>query len=317
MTKREVVEFIAKRGTPDLVQETVSCGHTERKTKGQPHCGLCTQCIDRRFATVAAGLEEYDLVTRYEYDIFTAALRTGRDRAHAENYVRFAHDLRNCAESPTAFFIERGGDLAEALPDEGIEEFVRRIHELFQRHQQDVHNVLRRKIEQHAGALAAGELPEHCLLRMTGASDVKASPRVRYVASLARILSESLQIAFQTKPPDSERAMQDSGEAALRAADEQLDREAPQVPFGSVGVRPDFSKAFPNDDALFIEFKLVKNKAGRNRVHGEIAQDLVQYPAGCWVLFVVFDAARALADPSKLKREVEGRRGNVMLVVVR
>lgn len=317
LTKREVVELIAKLGNPAFVQETVSCGHTERKTKGQPHCGVCTQCIDRRFATVAAGFQEHDLATRYEHDIFTTSLKTGRDRTHAENYVRFAHELRRYAENPTEFFIERGPDLSEALPHKGIDEFVQRVHDLFQRHQRNVHNVLRTMIEEHAGALAAGELPEHCLLRMTGASDAKTSPRERYVAILARVLAESLPVTFQTKPPENERAMQDAGEAALKAAGERLDREAPQVPFGSVGVRPDFSKTFPKDDALFIEFKLIKKRTDRNRVHGEIAQDLTQYPAGCSLLFVVFDAARALADPSKLKREIETKRENATLVVVR
>ena len=227
-TKREVVEMVAALGSPELVQETVSCAHTERRTKGQPHCGLCTQCIDRRFATTAAGLEHHDLKERYEHDIFCSALKEGRDRTHAENYVRFAHELRSYAESPTAFFVERGSDLTEALPEYDVEPFVERAHDMFQRHQRDVHAVLKAKIEQHAGLLATGELPEHCLLRMTGASDVRTSPREQYVAKLAHILTQALLITFQTNPPADERAMQDAGEAALTNAGERLDREAPR-----------------------------------------------------------------------------------------
>jgi hypothetical protein len=317
LTKREVVELIAQRGCPELIQETVSCAHTERRTKGQPHCGLCTQCIDRRFATIAADLERHDLAERYEHDIFTSALKEGRDRAHAENYVRFAHELLRYSDSASTFFVERGGDLADALPEDHMEDFVRKVHDLFQRHQCDVHAVLTAQIARHAEALAKGDLPEHCLLRMTGASDVKTSPREQYVAKLAGLLSQALSISFQTNPPENERAMQDAGEAALKTADERFHREGPQMPFGSVSVRPDFSKWLDSSDALYIEFKLIKDKKDRNRVHGEIASDLSQYPSNCHLLFVVFDPKRSLADPSKLKDEVESRRANAVLVVVR
>lgn len=315
-TKREVVDMIAVHD-PALVQETVSCAHTEGRTKGSPHCGLCTQCIDRRFATVAAGLEAHDLVQRYEHDIFTVALKEGRDRTHAENYVRFAHELRRYDGNPTEFAIERGADLAEALPEGRIDDFMLQVHELMQRHQRDVLDVLAGKITENATKLAAGSLPQHCLLRMTGASDVSVSPRERYFSKLAQILTDGLHITFQSAPPENERAMQDAGEAALKAADERLDREAPQVPFGCVSVRPDFSKRKDSEDELYIEFKLIKNKADRNRVSGEIAADVTQYPSRCYLLFVVFDSARQLADPSKMKRDVESKRANAMLVVVR
>jgi hypothetical protein len=233
------------------------------------------------------------------------------------NYVGFAHELRRYANNPTTFFVERTGDLTEALPENDVDSFVANVHDLFQRHQRDVHAVLTKKIEENAGALAAGELPAHCLLRMTGAADEKSSPRMLYVAKAAQILSQTLLIAFQSKPPDNERAMQDAGEAALKAAEERFEREAPQVPFGCVAVRPDFSKRLDSTDALYIEFKLVKNKKDRGRVHAEIAADLTQYPASCFLLFIVFDPTRALADPSKLVNEIESRRDNARVVVVR
>jgi len=317
MTKREIVDLVAEQGAPELIQETVSCAHTERRTKGQPHCGLCTQCIDRRFATIAAGMEAHDLPERYESDIFTSELKEGRDRTHAENYLRLAHELRSYRDSPARFFIERISDFSEALPETDVEQFHKSIYDLFQRHQCDVHAVLTRKIEEHAADLAVGELPEYCMLRLTNASDVKTPPRERYVARLAQILSESLPISFQSGPPENERAMQDAGEAALNAAAERLDREAPQVPFGSVSVRPDFSKRVNSSDSLYIEFKLIKHKRDRNRVHQEIAADVTNYPEECHLLFIVYDSARALADPGKLKRDIESKRQNAVLYVVR
>lgn len=316
-TKREVVELIAKLGTPQLIQETVSCAHTERRPRGQPHCGVCTQCIDRRFATVAAGFEEHDLPERYEHDVFIDDLPEGTARTHAENYLRFAHELRRYHDSPAQFFCDRGADLVQALPELNVDAFVAQAHDLFQRHQRNVHAVLATKTKQHAEALAAGDLPEHCLLRMTGAPGLKEPPRERYMARLARILSDSLPMAFQDSPPADERAMQSAGEALLHAASETLEREAPQVPFGCVSVRPDFSKVLNSADALYVEFKLIRKRNERGRIHREIAADVTQYPESCHVLFIIFDSARALADPSKLKRAIEDKRANAMLFVVR
>lgn len=316
-TKREVVQLIAE-AEPRLIQEAVSCAHTEGRTKGQPHCGLCTQCIDRRFATIAAGMQAYDLAERYEKDIFTAPLAVGHDRTHAENYLRFALDMKRFEDRPDDFFVERGADLTDALPEEHAEAFVRDVYDLLQRHQVDVHDVLAKKLTEHASDAVDGTLPEDCVLRMAGGAELRTPPKVLFVRRLVQIFAETLPINFQSSAPANERAMQDAGEAALKAAGERLEREAPQVPFGSVGVRPDFSK-FDGDlqNALFVEFKLIKNKTAKNRVHGEIAADLTEYPPACHLLFVVYDPKCALPDPTKLKRDVEGRRENAYVAVVR
>lgn len=47
---------------------TVSCARTHSMTKYQPHCGVCTQCLDRRLATVYAGLESEDPLTGFTKD---------------------------------------------------------------------------------------------------------------------------------------------------------------------------------------------------------------------------------------------------------
>ena len=56
-TKSDVVELIAKAGCAELIAESISCTHTWDITNEQSHCGYCSQCIDRRFAVMAAGQE--------------------------------------------------------------------------------------------------------------------------------------------------------------------------------------------------------------------------------------------------------------------
>src|SRR5882724_1862407 len=114
-TKKEVLGIIAASGYPELLQETVSCAHTEGKTKQQPHCGVCSQCIDRRFATEAAGLVEHDLSSRYEIDIFEHAIEKPADQLQAESYVRFAQRLEGI--STASEFLEAFPDLYDCLPD--------------------------------------------------------------------------------------------------------------------------------------------------------------------------------------------------------
>ena len=113
-TKAEALEILSDGGCQELLQDAVSCVHVEGKSKLQRHCAVCPQCIDRRFASIAAGLEEYDLASRYEKDIFTDPLIEGEERTHAENYLRFAGELEEI-DSPDRFF-EKFPELIDCLP---------------------------------------------------------------------------------------------------------------------------------------------------------------------------------------------------------
>ena len=59
-TKKEVVEQIARLGFAELIRHTRSCADVHNLTRMHPHCGRCSQCIDRYVALRAAGLEAFD-----------------------------------------------------------------------------------------------------------------------------------------------------------------------------------------------------------------------------------------------------------------
>jgi hypothetical protein len=59
-TKAEIVEGISAHGFGDLIRDTRSCTRVRDMTRQHPHCGLCSQCIDRRFAVLAAGAADQD-----------------------------------------------------------------------------------------------------------------------------------------------------------------------------------------------------------------------------------------------------------------
>ncbi len=57
-TKAEIVEVFKQYHSENLIASSVSC--SKSRASQIPHCGCCSQCIDRRFALYAAGLSDYD-----------------------------------------------------------------------------------------------------------------------------------------------------------------------------------------------------------------------------------------------------------------
>jgi 7-cyano-7-deazaguanine synthase in queuosine biosynthesis len=308
-TKKEVLEIIAATGHPEMLQETVSCAGVEGKTKLQPHCGVCSQCIDRRFASVAAELTEHDLASRYEKNIFTDPLDEGAERTHAENYVRFATKLESI-QSPDRFF-ESFSELYDCLPVEGdADAFGQALWNLFQRHQRTVNKVLEGQIQAYLPEIRRAALPTTCLLRIVCSGQHTIDPCFRYVERLRSLICKSLPAAFQTQEARNERQVQDVGESVFQAAQESLHRESPQIPFAAVTTKPDFSNSANGAPFLFIEFKYIKARNRLNGIQTEMTSRVTVYrDQGAWVLFIVYDPKRVITDDDKFTKAFEAHEG--------
>src|SRR4029453_6451092 len=99
-TRSEVALLGAATGHPELIGQSISCSRIRSMTSEQPHCGVCSQCLDRRFATLAAGLSAWDPGDGYRVDLFTGPRDRPDDITMAESYVRHVIDLR--AMTPSA-----------------------------------------------------------------------------------------------------------------------------------------------------------------------------------------------------------------------
>lgn len=73
-TKSEIVKLIIENGCSDLISKSMSCAHSWQQTKLQTHCGICSQCVDRRVAIIAANAQQYDCESEYAVDFFTEAV---------------------------------------------------------------------------------------------------------------------------------------------------------------------------------------------------------------------------------------------------
>jgi hypothetical protein len=166
-TKAEVVGKIARHGFGGLIRHTVSCSKVQEMSHAHTHCGCCSQCIDRRFGVLAAGLERYDPPELYKVDLLEGARERGIDRTMAESYVRTHVEMRSM--SPLSFAGRYGGELgriclaASTIPSEQV---AQRVMDLHWRHGNEVAGVLERALHTLGPKLVRGELPATSIVRM-------------------------------------------------------------------------------------------------------------------------------------------------------
>ena len=86
-TKTDVIGSLQKHGGGDLIADAVSCSRTFRSIGSATHCGECSQCVDRRFATYAAGLGSMDDAVPYAVNSISQPM--SRDEARTLSSIIF------------------------------------------------------------------------------------------------------------------------------------------------------------------------------------------------------------------------------------
>jgi hypothetical protein len=164
-TKTEVVASIGKHQASPLIGHTCSCSRSMFQTKAQPHCGHCSQCIDRRFATLASGLQDHDPAKRYASDVFLGIREDQLERAIAIDYVRHGLELARKSENELAasFNTELGRAVRYV---EKRSEAAREIISMHKRHGEIVSRVLEEQLRANASEFVDGTLDPTSLLAM-------------------------------------------------------------------------------------------------------------------------------------------------------
>lgn len=167
LTKTEVTRKISDHGFGPLLAKTNSCTRPRTWTKDQRHCGACSQCIDRRFAVLAAGLEELDPAEQYQLDLLLGNRSGDRDLRMAVAYVKF---FQTFASSVKSRFIADHPQITSALshfPGMSADEAKDLIYDLYRRHSDDVLAVIGNGVAKHMDDLVRGEVPAGSLLSMS------------------------------------------------------------------------------------------------------------------------------------------------------
>ncbi len=165
MTKTEVVQKILQTDYSNLIKDSVSCTHTWTTTAAKTHCGVCSQCIDRRMATLGAGCtNDDDPKEAYNIDLLTGERKDGPDRTMLESYFRTAREINRLSDDAFLAKFPESMRVIGHVRDLSIDQTASKIIDLYKRHSKQVCDAITEGIRNHAAEISEGNLPSNCLL---------------------------------------------------------------------------------------------------------------------------------------------------------
>ncbi len=173
-TRTEIVESILEAGCGHLIGGTISCVHTWNRTNQHPHCGTCSQCIDRRLAVLAAQASQYDPADGYKVDLLTGN-REQSSRTMLAVYLETANRIPRY--TPADFFAHFGEAVrAFGSLEHSPELSAVAIYEMMRRHSEAVNRVVDSALRDHATAIRQRALPSTCLVRLVSDTSQASVP---------------------------------------------------------------------------------------------------------------------------------------------
>lgn len=202
MTKKEVTQLIEAGGMVDLLSKTASCTRPRTWNRKQKHCGLCSQCIDRRFGILAAGLGAYEAPDLYMNDLLLANRDDGDELRMALAYVTL---FKKVGATPKERFLVDFPEIVSAVghfPDLSTSVASDRLYDLFQRHASAVEDVISSAVREHSTALYRNEIaPASLLAACYSTKVVELAPPSNYDAEakafMDRLSTPSLEFAIE------------------------------------------------------------------------------------------------------------------------
>ena len=164
-TKSDVLKVFKDRDCTEMIRESRSCAKTMAETILHTHCGVCSQCIERRLATLHNGLESDDPEEAYKIRLFTDPLEKKDDHTMVAGYIQHARTLETVGIEDFYEQYVDGFAIADAL-DMPLEESVRSVHDLHSRHGKQVGRVIKQQIVAHAESIRTREVKPKSLLDM-------------------------------------------------------------------------------------------------------------------------------------------------------
>jgi hypothetical protein len=162
-TRSETLGILRQAKAEHLIGLTVSCSTGARLPAATPHCGGCSQCIDRRFATIAAKMERYDPAEKYQQDVFLDVLNPWERATTAYSYVRFARTVSLLDEDALFTRFMELLDVPVSI-DMSAEEAMREALDLIKRHATTVLGVLEVQSTRYLSQLVSGRVSAASLI---------------------------------------------------------------------------------------------------------------------------------------------------------
>ncbi len=163
-TRTEVCERLKILHQETRIGQTRSCACSIHRNP-ETHCGICSQCLDRRFATIAAQCAEYDPDWRYALKVFQDPLSKPRERQMGLGFVGFAGRMEGLTlEGFVQRYSSELHEIAGYMTTQG-EKAYKELYDLHRRHAEQVNRVLDAKLSENISKIRSGRLHVDCLLR--------------------------------------------------------------------------------------------------------------------------------------------------------
>ena len=312
-TKTDVLALLRTGQHPELLPSSVSCSKTFENLGQATHCGGCSQCVDRRFASYAAKADDIDGSGIYANDIVTSAISDREVRTTVLDYVRQAKDFSKGNDD--RLFMELATELSDVvdyLPDGGGEyEQLRLVLDLCRRHGDQVALAMKRMRDEHDDLYS--EVPRDSLLGLISDREYMKDPVALLVDRLCELLNPAIGRMFGPNPPRDEADLNNKIGTLLSSHEIRLRSEHPVVSFAGGHTVPDHGE---DDSDVLIEAKYLRGATSANKVSDAMAADVTKYPQSRHILFVVYDPQRMIRDDQVFKRDFETL-GRCTVLVVR
>ena len=190
-TRADVLERLRDAGGVPLLNRTRSCAAGRNLRSETPHCGRCSQCIDRRFATAATRLTEHDSPEAYAFDIFAGDLAP-TTKSLGLSYVRAARKIDRLSDDG---LFEEFPELLECLgPADGEDEAYSYLA-MLRRQAEFVLLVVEEQLAAAVPHLARGALPANSLIGLLAAEQARAD-EFWYSSDYASVTWRGRQFVF-------------------------------------------------------------------------------------------------------------------------
>lgn len=152
-TKAEVVDSITT-ASRDLIPVTISCAGVRDLPMKGTQCGVCSQCVERRFALLGTGMGQLEPPDAYATDLFRSGDLDTRSLTLIEHYVLRARRMASMSERS---FVASYGQIFRALDSlPGAKpEIISKIYDLHRRYGHDIVKVVNGELKREATLDAA------------------------------------------------------------------------------------------------------------------------------------------------------------------
>jgi hypothetical protein len=307
-TKADILKIFTKYKETNLISSSVSCSSTRNKPTGYTHCGCCSQCIERRFAIFAEGLDDSALESYESNFIDHIPNNETKQRLYNTLYFAAMPEIQNKNDFLEKYFNEID-DIIDYMPGNNPETKVEELYMFICRNNSTILAAAKKMQDRYENLLQ--EVPHNSLLEMLAQREYLRSPIFNRVYEINNALLKAIPLMFQREKPKNENAFNDRIQTMLSTYG-KFEREYPILQFGITSYKADHSQ-----DYLIIESKYIRGSTSPSTASSGIASDITLIPTDYGILFVVYDPERKISSDDIFINSFEEKRKNCFVRIFR